>query len=205
MHMKILIACEFSGIVRDAFLELGHNAYSCDLLPTENPGPHIQGDVLEILNDGWNMMIAFPDCTHLCVSGARWWKEKQKDGRQQKAIDFFVKLANANIEKIAIENPPGILTKAFRPPDQYIQPYWFGDQAQKKTGLWLKNLPKLVPTNIVDRGRIWIQKDGRKRGAAWTMCLSPSPDRWKIRSRTFRGIAAAMATQWGKYASKTQT
>ena len=194
--MKVLIACEFSGIVRDAFSAKGHDAWSCDLLPTERPGNHIQGDVLEILNDGWDLMIAHPDCAHLCVSGARWWKQKQEDGRQQKAIDFFRKLFDAPIPKIAIENPPGIITKAIRPPDQYIQPFWFGDEAQKKTGLWLKNLPKLVPTKIVDRGKIWIQKNGRKRGAAWTMCLPPSPDRWKIRSKTFQGIAEAMANTW---------
>ena len=194
--MRVLVACEFSGIVREAFRAKGHEAWSCDLLPTEIPGPHIQGDVLEILNNDWDLMIAFPDCTHLCVSGARWWKEKQKDGRQKQAIDFFIKIALVPISKIAIENPPGILTKVFRPPDQYIQPFWFGDEAQKKTGLWLKNLPKLVPTNIVNRGKIWIPKNGRKRGAAWTMCLPPSPDRWKIRSRTFQGIANAMADQW---------
>ena len=196
MMSKILVACEFSGIVREAFRAKGHDAWSCDLLDTEIPGQHIKGDVLEILNDGWDMMIAFPDCTHLCVSGARWWKEKQKDGRQQKAIDFFIQLAEAPIPKIAVENPPGILTKKYRRPDQYIQPFWFGDEAQKKTGLWLKNFPKLIPENIVDRGKIWIQKNGKKRGAAWTMCLPPSPDRWKIRSRIFPGIANAMANQW---------
>jgi len=194
--MKILVACEFSGIVREAFRAKGHDVWSCDLLDTEIPGQHIKGDVLKILNNGWDMMIAFPDCTHLCVSGARWWKKKQKDGRQQKAIDFFIQLTEASIPKICVENPPGILTKVFRPPDQYIQPFWFGDEAQKKTGLWLKNLPKLIPENIVDRGKMWIQKNGKKRGAAWTMCLPPSPDRWKIRSRTFPGIAEAMANQW---------
>jgi len=195
--MRILVACEFSQIVTKAFRDKGHEAYSCDLLPTEgNPDWHIQGDVLEILNDNWDMMLAFPPCTHLCVSGARWWKEKQKDGRQKKAIDFFIQLAEAPIFKIAVENPPGILTKSYRPPDQYIQPFWFGNEAQKKTGLWLKGLPKLIPSNIVDRGKMKIQKNGRKRGAAWTMCLPPSPDRWKIRSRTFQGIAEAMANQW---------
>jgi len=194
--MRILIACEFSGIVRDAFAKRGHDAWSCDLLDTERPGQHIKGNVLNILDDGWDMMIAHPPCQHLCVSGARWWAEKQADGRQQAAIDFFITLMESDIPKIAAENPPGILTKAYRPPDQYIQPYWFGDEAQKKTGLWLKNLPKLVPTNIVDRGKMWVQKNGRKRGAAWTMCLPPSPDRWKIRSRTFEGIAEAMAEQW---------
>jgi site-specific DNA-cytosine methylase len=194
--MKILIACEFSGIVRDEFIKKGHDAISCDLLPSEKLGPHYQGNVLDILNERWDLMIAHPPCQHLCVSGARWWAEKQKDGRQQEAIDFFIQLAEATIPKVAVENPPGILTKAYRPPNQYIQPFWFGDEAQKKTGLWLKGLPNLVPTNIVDRGKIWVQKDGRKRGAAWTMCLPPSPERWKIRSRTFLGIAKAMSNQW---------
>ena len=195
--MKILIACEFSGIVRDEFIKKGHDAMSCDFLPSEKAGPHYQGNVLDILGDDWDIMIAHPPCQHLCVSGARWWAEKQKDGRQQEAIDFFIHLAEAPIPKIAIENPPGILTKAYRPPNQYIQPYWFGDEAQKKTGLWLKALPLLRPTNIVDRGKMWVQKNGRKRGAAWTMCLPPSHDRWKIRSRTFLGIAKAMAFFWG--------
>ncbi len=195
--MKILIACEFSGIVREAFRAKGHDAWSCDLLPTEIPGQHIQDDVLKHLHEGWDTMIAHPDCMHLCVSGARWWEEKKADGRQGKAIEFFINLYNAPINKICIENPPGIMTKALRPPTQYVQPYWFGDKAQKKTGLWLKNLPPLVPTNIVDRGKIWIQKNGKKRGGAWTMCLPPGPERWKIRSRTFQGIANVMAAQWG--------
>jgi len=127
--MKILVACEFSGIVRDAFAKRGHDAWSCDLLDTERPGQHIKGDVLDILDDGWDMMIAHPPCQHLCVSGARWWAEKQADGRQQAVIDFFITLMEADIPKIAAENPPGILTKAYRPPDQYIQSYWFGDEA----------------------------------------------------------------------------
>jgi site-specific DNA-cytosine methylase len=197
--MRILVACEFSGIVREAFAKRGHDAWSCDLLPTEIPGQHIQGDVLELLNNdlNWDLMIAHPPCTHLAVAGAVWWKDKQKDGRQQESIEFFMKLANADINKIAIENPPGIMTKAWRKPDQYIQPYWFGHEAQKKLGLWLKNLEPLEKTNLVDRGEIYITKSGKSRGGAWTMKIAPSEERWKERSRTFQGIAEAMAEQWG--------
>lgn len=207
MPKKILIACEFSGVVRDAFIAKGYDAVSCDLLPTEKPGPHIQDDVLNILDDGWDMMIAHPPCTHLCVSGARWWKEKKADGRQQEAIDFFMRFINAPIDRIAVENPVGILTKAYRKPNQYIQPFWFGDSVQKKTGLWLKNLPLLKPTKIVDRGMIYVDPRGNKHGGVHTnlakksysplMLLPRSEERWKIRSRTFQGIADAMAEQWG--------
>lgn len=205
--MKVLVACEFSGIVRDAFIKRGHDATSCDLLPTERSGPHIQGDVLDILDDGWDLMIAHPPCTHLCVSGARWWKEKQKDGRQKKAIEFFIKFMDAPIDKIAVENPVGILSSVYRSPDQYIQPFWFGDSVQKKTGLWLVNLPDLQPTNIVDRGMIYVDPRGNKHGGEHTnrakkaysplMPLPRNEKRWKIRSRTFQGIADAMAEQWG--------
>ena len=206
--MRILVACEFSGRVRDAFIARGHDAVSCDMLPTELPGPHIQGDVLGILGDGWDMMIAHPPCTHLCASGARWWKEKQADGRQQAAIEFFLQFMDAPIDKIAAENPVGILSRAYRKPDQYIQPFWFGDKVQKKTGLWLKNLPQLQPTNIVDRGMIYVDPRGHKHGGAHTlrakraysplMLLPKTEERWKIRSRTFQGIANAMAEQWGE-------
>jgi len=206
--MRILVACEFSGRVRDAFIARGHDAVSCDMLPTELPGPHIQGDVLGILGDGWDMMIAHPPCTHLCASGARWWKEKQTDGRQQAAIEFFLQFMDAPIDKIAAENPVGILSRAYRKPDQYIQPFWFGDKVQKKTGLWLKNLPQLQPTNIVDRGMIYVDPRGHKHGGAHTlrakraysplMLLPKTEERWKIRSRTFQGIANAMAEQWGE-------
>lgn len=193
--MRVLVACEFSGIVRDAFLQRGHNAVSCDLLPTESPSPHIQDDVLNHLDDGWDLMIAHPPCTHLAVSGAVWFKYKQKE--QAEAIEFIKKLLNAPIEKIALENPVGVISTKIRKPNQIIQPYWFGDSAQKATCLWLKNLPELTPTSIVDRGKIWVAKNGKKRGGAWTMMLPPSPDRWKIRSRTFIGVAKAMAEQWG--------
>jgi len=204
--MRVLVACEFSGIVRDAFIARGHDAVSCDLLPTEREGPHIQGDVLKILADGWDLMIAHPPCTHLAVSGARWWKEKQADGRQAAAIDFFINLMKAPIDKIAVENPVGILSSVYRGPDQYIQPFWFGDSVQKKTGLWLIGLPPLKPTNIVDRGMVYVDPRGNKHGGVHTtlakraysplMLLPRSEERWKIRSRTFPGIAEAMSIQW---------
>jgi len=183
--MNILIACEFSGIVREAFRKKGHDVWSCDLLPTEIPGNHYQGDVLEILNEGWDMMIAHPPCTHLAVSGARYFEQKRKDGRQQKGIDFFMAMINAPIEKIAIENPIGIMSRIYRKPDQIIQPWMFGHGETKATCLWLKNLPKLTYTDIVE---------GRD-GKVWKM--PPGPDRWKERSRTYQGIANAMAEQWG--------
>jgi hypothetical protein len=180
--MRILIACEFSGIVRDAFIKQGHDAVSCDLLESETPGPHYQGDVLSILNDGWHMMIAFPPCTHLAVSGARWFKHKQKE--QQAAIAFFMSLAGAPIPRIAIENPISIMSTRWRKPDQIIQPWQFGHGETKATCLWLKNLPKLKPTNIVDGREPRIHR------------MSPGPNRAKERSRTYRGIADAMAQQW---------
>ena len=182
--MRILIACEFSGRVRDAFATQGHDAWSCDLLPTESPGKHIQGDVLEILNDGWDMMIAFPPCTHLASSGARWFPEKRCDGRQQAGIDFFLRLVNAPIKKIAVENPVGIMSTKYRKPDQIIQPWQFGHGETKATCLWLKNLPILQPTNIVAGrlGRVHLEP--------------PGPDRWKRRSITYKGIAEAMSIQW---------
>lgn len=196
--MKVLIACEFSGIVRDAFVQRGHDAWSCDLLPTEKPGQHLQCDVLEVLDQGWDMMIAHPPCTHIAVSGAAHFAAKRADGRQQEGIDFFMQMVNAPIPLICVENPVCIMSSIFRPPDQYIQPYQFGHEAMKKTGLWLKGLPLLQPTKVVGKGPIWVQKDGRTRGSRWHMCLPPSPERWKIRSRTFQGIADAMANQWGK-------
>jgi len=183
--MKVLVACEYSGIVREAFKAKGHDACSCDLLDTEIPGNHIKGDVLEVLNNGWDLMIAFPPCTHLAVSGARWFEEKHKDGRQQQGIDFFMKLINANIEKIAVENPIGIMSTIYRKPDQIIQPWQFGHGETKATCLWLKNLPLLKPENIVE---------GREQ-RIWKM--APGPDRAKERSRTYQGIATALANQYG--------
>jgi site-specific DNA-cytosine methylase len=180
--MKILIACEFSGIVRDSFLKMGHDAYSCDLLPSENPGPHFQGDVRDVIEDGWDMMIAHPPCTHLAVSGARWFKYKQKE--QQEALDFVRFLLNAPIDKIALENPISIISSKIRKPDQIIHPWQFGHNEEKTTCLWLKNLPKLVSTNVVE-GRF-----------SKVLSLGPSEDRWKERSRTYQGIASAMAEQW---------
>jgi hypothetical protein len=191
--MKVLIACEYSGVVRDAFIALGHDAVSCDLLPTDAPGPHYQGDVRDILEDGWDMMIAHPPCTHLAVSGARWFHLKQAE--QTEALDFVRSLMDAPIPRIAIENPVGIISSRIRKPDQIIQPYMFGQSATKTTCLWLKNLPLLTPTAWVDKGARHVTKSGRSLPEWYN--LPPSPDRWKIRSATFPGIARAMAEQWG--------
>ena len=180
--MRILIACEYSGTVRDAFIAAGHDAVSCDLLPTEVPGPHYQGDVTDIIGNGWDMMIAHPPCTHLAVSGARWFHLKQQE--QGEALDFVRLLMNAPIPRIAIENPVSIISSRIRKPDQVIQPWQFGHGETKATCLWLKGLPKLTPTNIVEGREARIHK------------MPPSPDRWKERSRTYSGIAAAMAQQW---------
>ena len=184
-RLKILVACEFSGVVRDAFIAQGHDAISCDLLPSERPGPHIQGDVLKILHDGWDMIVAFPPCTHLAVSGARWFPQKRQDGRQQQGIDFFMQFTNLACPKVAIENPIGIMSTIWRKPDQIIHPYWFGHGETKATCLWLKGLPKLTETNCVE-GRL-----------ARIHFEPPSADRWKNRSRTFKGFAVAMSNQWG--------
>jgi hypothetical protein len=181
--MRILVACEFSGIVRDAFIARGHDAWSCDLLPTENPGPHLEDDVMLFINDGWDMMIAHPPCTHLAVSGARWFKEKKE--QQEWALEFVRLLMDAPIPKIAIENPVSIISTRIRKPDQIIQPWMFGHGEVKATCLWLKGLPCLLPTHLVD-GRV-----------ARVHRMPPGPDRWKERSRTFQGIANAMADQWG--------
>ena len=183
--MKVLIACEYSGAVRDAFLEVGHDAMSCDLLPSDVPGPHYQGDVRDLLHYPWDMMIAFPPCTHICVSGARHHEEKRMDGRQQSGVSFFMMLAMANIHMIALENPVGIMSSLWRKPDQVIQPWQFGEGECKATCLWLKNLQPLVSTEVVE---------GRRQ-SVWR--TPPGPDRWKKRSRTFPGIARAMAEQWG--------
>lgn len=183
--MKVLIACEYSGRVRDAFIAKGHDAWSCDLLPTDAPGPHFQCDVADILNNDWDLMIAHPPCTHLAVSGARHFAAKKASGVQDAALDFVRMLLNANIPKIALENPISIISSRIRKPDQIIQPWQFGHGETKATCLWLKNLPKLVPTNIVDGRSDRIHK------------MPPSPDRWKLRSTTYQGIAGAMAEQWG--------
>lgn len=201
--MRILIACEESGIVRDAFIRRGHDAISCDIIPTSNPGPHIQGNVLEVINEGWDMMIAFPPCTYLTVTGNKWFKPEFRDrfpNRQEQrcsAIAFFMALANAPIDKIAIENPVGVMSSIWEKPTQYVHPYYFGEPHSKKTGLWLKELPQLIPTQLVEP-QFYIYKNGR-RDPLWhveTLKLPPI-ERAKIRSKTFQGVADAMADQWG--------
>ena len=228
--MKVLIACEYSGIVRDAFIAAGHDAVSCDFLPTEKPGPHYQGDVLDILkginlgtycgvefcdlssfdqervNDGiipedceeWDLMIAHPDCTYLCSSGLHWNKRVEgRSDKTEKALAFVKLLMDAPIPLIAIENPVGCISTRIRPADQYIQPYSYGHNASKKTGLWLKGLRPLMPTNYVPPRMV----DGKKRWGNQTDSgqnkLGPSDDRWKERARTYQGWADAMADQWG--------
>ena len=181
--MRVLVACEFSGIVRDAFIACGHHAMSCDLLPSERPGPHFQGDVSRMLTDFWDLMIAHPPCTYLAVSGARWFKDRQYE--QAEALEFVRMLLNAPIPRIALENPVSVISSRIRKPDQIIQPWQFGHGETKTTCLWLKGLPALKPTNIVE-GRI-----------PRVFQESPSADRWKRRSRTYTGIAQAMAEQWG--------
>lgn len=188
--MNILVACEYSGIVRSAFAALGHNAWSCDLLPTEIPGQHYQGDVRDLLKEKWDLMIAHPPCTHLAVSGARYFYRKQAE--QAEALEFVRLLMNAPIEHIAVENPISIISSRIRKPDQIIQPWQFGHGETKATCLWLKNLPKLQPSNIVEGREQRIHK------------MPPSPERWKERSRTFQGIANAMAAQWSRHLTKRE-
>lgn len=186
--MRVLVACEYSGTVREAFKKRGHYAMSCDLLPSDVPGGHYQGDVFDIIDGGWDLMIAHPPCTYLTVSGNKWMNHPKYPNRKQdrsEAIQFFMRLMLYDISKIAVENPIGIMSTAFRKPDQIIQPWMFGHGETKATCLWLKNLPKLTPTNIVE---------GREQRLHY---LPPSTDRWKIRSKTFQGIADAMAEQWG--------
>ena len=194
--MKVLVACEYSGVVSQAFRDQGHEAISCDLLPNDLTGNqfHYQGDVRDILDKGWDLMVAHPPCTHLAVSGARWFKHKQEE--QQEALDFVQLLMNAPIESICIENPVSIISSRIRKPDQIIQPWMFGHEATKTTCLWLKNLPPLQPTNVVNKGERHITKSGKSLPKWYN--LPPSEDRWKIRSATFQGIADAMASQWGK-------
>ena len=196
--MKVLVACEYSGRVRDAFLALGHDAMSCDLLDTEAPGPHYQGDVRDIIGDGWDLMIAHPPCTYLCASGLHWNKRRpERAQKTEEALEFVRFLLEAPIEYIALENPIGCIGTRIRPADQIIQPWWFGDDASKATCLWLNNLPQLLPTKLVE-GRL---VNGKRRWANQTDSgqnrLGPSEDRWKQRSETYMGIAKAMAEQWG--------
>jgi hypothetical protein len=185
--MKVLVACEYSGTVRDAFLARGHEAISCDLLPTDVPGPHYQGDVRNILHYPFDLMICHPPCTHLSVSGARHFEAKRLDGRQHEAVSFFMELARAPIPMIAIENPVCIMSSLWRKPDQTIQPWQFGHGETKATCLWLKGLPLLRPTDIVEGREQRVHR------------MPPSEDRWKLRSATYPGIAAAMAEQWTAY------
>jgi len=191
--MKVLVACEYSGAVRDAFRARGHDAMSCDLLMSETEGPHYQGDVRDVLGNGWDLMVAHPPCTHLAVSGARWFKDKKIE--QQEALEFVQMLMDAPIERIAIENPVSVISSRIRKPDQIIQPWQFGHEATKTTCLWLKNLPPLTPTKVVGKGARHVTKSGKSLPEWYN--LPPSEDRWKIRSATFQGIAQAMADQWG--------
>lgn len=196
--MRVLVACEFSGTVRDAFAKLGHDAWSCDLLQTELPGNHYQGNVLDIINDGWDLMIAHPPCTYLSVSGMHWTTRGIRDPKlTEDALNFVNKLLNANIEKIALENPVSIISTKIRKPDQVIQPYEYGHDASKKTCLWLKNLPKLKATKIIEPKIIGNKKIYGNQTQSGQNKLAPSKDRWKIRSKTYQGIANAMADQWG--------
>jgi len=192
--LKILVSCEFSGTVRDAFIAKGHDAMSCDLLPTESEGPHYQGDVRDILDGGWDLMIAHPPCDHLAVSGAAWFKQKQEDGRQQQGIDFFMLMVNAPIPKKCIENPVGIMSSRYRKPDQIVNPWQFGDSISKKTCLWLFNLPPLVPTDIVEPSK-YITSPSGKRYPEWNWNTGGGSG--KKRSMFFEGMAKAMADQWG--------
>ena len=205
--MKILVACEESQAVTKELRKLGHQAFSCDILSCSGGHPewHIQGDVIEQLDKGWDMLIAFPPCTHLAVSGARHFAKKIADGRQQQGIDFFMKMVNAPIPKKAIENPIGIMSTKYRKPNQIIQPWEYGDKAQKSTCLWLEGLPNLIPTNIVEKGEFveFVSKKGvKKRQPKWyfdALKKAKTPqERSTLRSKTFPGIAKAMATQWTK-------
>lgn len=189
------MACEFSGTVRDAFIARGHEAVSCDLLPTERPGPHIQGDVLEVLGDGWDLMVAHPPCTYLCSSGLHWNKRRpEREPLTHEAMRFVLNLVDNPIPRIAIENPIGRISTAYRRPDQIIHPWQFGEDASKATCLWLKGLPLLVPTNVLPGGRKARRANQTPSGQNK---IGPSPTRWAERSATYQGVADAMADQWG--------
>lgn len=204
--MRVLVACEFSGIVRDAFAARGHDAWSCDLLPTERPGNHIQGDVLEILGDGWDLMIAHPPCTYLSYAGTRHWNSPGRSEKREAAMSFFMEFANAKVPRIAIENPVGYASNVFRRPDQIIEPYYFGDRQKKRTCLWLINLPKLIyaksdtlfmsQTATEKPEPISIDNNKRAHKRYFTDAIS-GKNRQHLRSVTFQGIAKAMAEQWG--------
>jgi hypothetical protein len=197
--MKVLVACEYSGKVRDAFIRVGHEAISCDILPTDSPGPHYEGNVLDILGDGWDLMIAHPPCTYLSVSGMHWTTRGLRDPKlTEDALEFVSKLLNAPISRIALENPVSIISSRVRKPDQIVQPYEYGHDASKKTCLWLKNLPLLIPTQVIEPKFVGNKKIWGNQTASGQNKLPPSKDRWKIRSETYQGIADAMANQWGK-------
>jgi hypothetical protein len=185
--MRELVACEFSGVVRDAFLAQGHDALSCDLLPTETPGPHYQGDLFDVIDYPWDLAIFHPSCTDLSVSGARHFESKRMSGRQHAALSFVMRIVrrSSHIERTAIENPVSVISRLWRKPDQVVQPWQFGHPETKATCFWLKGLPRLVPTDVVEGRASRIHR------------MPPSPDRWKARSRTYPGIAAAMAATWG--------
>lgn len=196
--MNVLVACESSGVVRDAFLKKGHNAISCDLLPSQVDGPHYTGNVLDIINDDWDLLIAHPPCTYIASSGMHWTTRGLRDPKlTQDALEFVNALLNAPIDKICIENPVGVISTRIKKPTQYIQPYMFGHDASKKTGLWLKNLTQLLPTICVNPRIV----NGKKRWSNQTDSgqnnLPPSKNRWQLRSTTYQGIADAMANTWG--------
>ncbi len=206
--MKVLLACEFSGTVRDEFIKLGHDPISCDLEPSVTPGPHYRGDVMDIINDDYDLIIAFPPCTHLAVSGAKHFAQKIADGRQQQGIDFFMAMVNAPCKRIVIENPIGIMSRVYRKPDQIIQPWQFGDPFQKTTCLWLKNMPLLKHTKIVDKGDFYISPKTGKKLPSWygdatgedgKKLAYGSDSMKKVRNKTFPGIANAFATQYTDY------
>jgi len=204
--MRVLVACEFSGVVRDAFASRGHDAMSCDLLPSERPGPHHQGDVRDLLDDwiGWDLMIAFPPCTYLCSSGLHWNKrDPDRERKTEEALGFVRELLSAQIPRIALENPIGRIGTAIRPADQIIQPYEYGHDARKGTCLWLRGLPLLKPTKYVEPR--WVRQANGRVLPRWSNQtdsgqnrLPPSSDRWKLRSHTYQGVADAMAEQWGR-------
>ena len=205
--MRVLIACEYSGAVRDAFIKQGHDAMSCDILPTDVAGPHYTGDVFDVINDGWDLMIAHPPCTYLAVSGNRWLynkdgsKNEERWKNREAGLDFVRALMDAPIKHIAVENPVSVISSEIRKPDQIIQPWQFGDEAQKTTCLWLKNLPKLKHTKIVGKGEFVTFKSGKKHPAWYAEAFAKAKtkaERQKLRSKTFQGIADAMAEQWGE-------
>lgn len=204
--MKVLVGCEFSGTVREAFRRKGHEAWSCDLLDTQIAGNHIKGSVLDQLNEGWDLGIFHPPCTHLAISGSKYFEQKRRTGQQQEAIEFFMKLANAPIKKIAIENPIGIMSTVWRKPDQIIQPFQFGHPESKRTCLWLKNLPVLKPTNTLQLPPCgyWNNQsnDNQNRVIVHGKVIGwNNPLIARYRSVTYQGIADAMAEQWGNNSS----